>query len=265
MSNIEICETKNEESENDELEIISVGSDDEEDDSYDDPFVSFEQNYKIKKELAESKYDIKRIAKMIDFPRTIVVCGPSGSGKSQMIKYLYKENKDEFDFTIVFSGSYFDLEFKDEGIPDLCHQKINETKINAVIEVLKYFKSNDINFKVLLIFDDVTGNINLQHNALIDQIVTSCRHYNCSTIIAAHWLSKLSRTILESVKFFFIFQSTREALSRIREYTNYKEEELWDLYLANMDVEYSFMFIQKIKPSKKMIYFCKPIPNIAPK
>ena len=219
----------------------------------------------IKKEFTEEKYDIERVCQMIELHRSIVVCGPSGSGKSQLMKYLYNKYKHLFELTIVFSGSYFDLEYVEEGVPENLHQPLNEIKINAIIDALKLFKQKGIQLNCLLIFDDVTGNLDLRYNKLIDSVVTQCRHFNCSTIISAHWLSKLSRVILESVKYFFVFQSTRESLSRIKEYTNFKEDELWNLYSANTSEEYSFMFVQKMKANKKICYFCKPLPNVRTK
>lgn len=258
---ITVEEISDEESEDSEEEKVEIK---EEKKEKKDPFVDIKKS-EIKQEFIEDKYDIGEVTPMLSFHKTYVVCGPSGSGKSQLLKFLYNSYKDLFHLTIVFSGSYFDYEFEDVGIPRELHQPLNETKINAVIEALKMFKNQGIDFHTLIIFDDTTSNIDLQHSKLINQIVTQARHYNTSCFLTAHWLSKLSRVILESTKFFFVFQSTRESLSRIREYTNYTDQQLWDMYCANMQEEYQFMFIQKIRPNKKMLFFMEPLPNVESK
>lgn len=262
--NMEEEEFSVEEISDEEEETKDEESEEEEEVEKKDPFIDTKKS-EIKKEFIEDKYQIEDITPMISFHKTLVLCGPSGSGKSQLLKYLYNKYKDLFHLTIVFSGSYFDYEFEDVGIPRELHCPLNEVKINAVIEALKMFKNKGIEFHTLIIFDDTTSNIDLQNSKLINQIVTQARHYNTSCFLTAHWLSKLSRVILESTKFFFVFQSTRESLTRIREYTNFTDNQLWDLYCANMQEEYQFFFIQKLKPNKKMLFFCQPLPNVETK
>ena len=248
-----------------DLDKEETESEEKESEEIEDPFEPINNNNNIRAELIEEKYDIDRISKMLQFHRSFVFCGPTASGKTSVMKNVLKNYIKLFDMVIVFSGSYFEFEFLDCGIPKEYHKPINEVKIRAVIEALTKIKDSGNVVNTLLVFDDTTGNLDLAHSKLMDRIVTQCRHFNCSTFFSCHWLSKLSRTILESANFFFVLNSSREALSRIQQYTNFTEKELWEMYTSNSTVEFSFMFFQKIKPNKKMIYFCNPIKNISNK
>lgn len=226
-----------------------------------DIFYEKEELTPEQQKLIQQKYHIEQLLPLFTFPGHFVFNGPSGSGKSECCNYILSQVKHNFNHIFVFSGTWDTYQYLRFTSKEQ-HRPINMDMIKAYINAIVRKKKEGSNAKHLIIFDDFSGLMCGRYVKEIDSIVTMCRHVGVSIFFICHWLSNLSRTCLESTKYFIIFNATQKALQLVSPLSRYKDTELYNIYRANSTEKYSFMLMQKEDSYKKQIYFCNPIDKL---
>lgn len=216
------------------------------------------------KKLVEQKYNIEQLFDLVTFPNHFVICGPSGSGKSECCNYILSLVKHHFNHIFVFSGTYDTYQYENFTKKEQ-HYPVNMALIKKHLQNIIERRRQGATSKHLIIFDDFAGDMTTRYEKEINSIITKCRHENVSIFFISHWLSDLSRTCLENAKFFIVFNSSQKALDLVQPFTKLTNRQLYDRYTANSNQKFSFMFLQRIDPYKKQIYFCNPIDRLIKK
>ena len=168
----------------------------------------------------ENKIDLK--------DKLILVCGKRNTGKTFYTSWLLKKYKDQFDLILVISptakfGNDWDF-INDKFVKS----EYNEELVKHLIKKNSEYIQNGLKKHILIILDDVTGEIDTQNDKLFKLLATRGRHYHISVIlIAQHVKSLASPVIRDNLDYIFILKSGRQSIDTLYElvcYSNNKNE-----------------------------------------
>jgi energy-coupling factor transporter ATP-binding protein EcfA2 len=150
--------------------------------------------------------------------KVVSLCGRRGSGKSQMIKYLYNLFKNHFDTTFVISPTEYNDFYKNEcGIDEKNISLVYSNDwVMALIEKMavankgKTKTSKDFR-RVLLILDDCCSDVAFRQRSKqpgFHSIIARGRHLGIAVIIAMQHVCDLPPNARENSDYFFIGKCT---------------------------------------------------------
>jgi hypothetical protein len=138
----------------------------------------------------------------------IIVTASMGSGKSYLVKYIVYNNRDYFDYGIVFSQTAFnDCNF--EYIPkNYIYSSYNPQKLKNLM-ILQKKQPESQRKRAFVILDDCVFDswVYCKH---FNQLITQVRHYNVLVIITTQYINKVTPVIRENAFQVAIFHSDIE-------------------------------------------------------
>ena len=137
-----------------------------------------------------------------------VLYGKAGSSKSSLAKYLiyHFQTKQLCDLVFVLSGTSFN-EYYQQFLPKNQVKPYDEIIINNLLNLCKKKKEAGIDFRVLLILDDILGSIKSKSDTIL-KLINNHRHFNISVIISSQYPNAISPNIREGCSLAFIFHAT---------------------------------------------------------
>jgi hypothetical protein len=131
-----------------------------------------------------------------------IICAKTLSGKSELFKYIYLKEKNNFNKTFVFSGTEEVNNFYEKFIDPKCiYNKISIKWFEMLISRLKEISMNNKKLpNILIIFDDFGGDDFLRSNILKD-IFTKGRHLNVSVVVILQYLKSVPPIIRTNTSF----------------------------------------------------------------
>ncbi len=183
----------------------------------------------------------------ISNPGLVMICGMQGGGKSHLIRYIMREQRERFHIGLVFTNTGFSSANFDYINKDFIHPEYDE---EVLIQFKKLFEGLIKKGKKpsgFIIFDDCLAG--KQWNSVpLKNLVTQLRHYNILMIISTQYpqaIPPIFRTNAFQVIMFHM--SGRRAL-----------QELYDSYgqmAADSFEEFKRFFIQRTSAKYQFIIF----------
>ena len=184
---------------------------------------------------------------------SMLICGSSGSGKTQLIKTIINNCKKEYDYFIIiaasmnFSGDYKEFEadndekkfiFFDEYNPEILRE-LMDTQADIIV---RYGKPRTP--KVVVIMDDIMEYI--KQRSLIEKLFFKGRHLNISPIVLVQKLrGGVSTTLRVNTRYavFFRAGNSSEIDAFLQIYTGKRERAHIEQILHEWFKEpYTFLF-----------------------
>jgi hypothetical protein len=168
------------------------------------------------------------------------------SGKSELIKYIYLKEKNNFNKTFVFSSTEDVNNFYKNFIDEKCiYNKISNKWFEILTSKLKELSMNNEKLpNILIIFDDVSGDDFLKSKILAD-IFTKGRHLNISVIVILQYLKSVPPIIRTNTSFIVCGQVNHASMQIIADdflNGNISRKEFYEMYKNNTK-EFSFLII----------------------
>ena len=175
----------------------------------------------------------------------IGLLGKTNSGKSRLLMYMLKKEKNKFQKIYVISPTESVLKFYADVVPDNCifHEYDNGWILELMKKLTDYKKNNDKKYNVLLILDDIGSDA---HNSkALNKVFTIGRHLNISIILTMQYINMCPATA--RANFSFICCSQMNKLSTdllVEEYLmgNVTKQEFLELYHSSSK-DYGFFII----------------------
>lgn len=183
---------------------------------------------------------------------TTVICGPTGSGKTNAICNLYQQNQALWSEVILVCGSQ--AADTDYGwIPDGNKFGWDDNLVASLIGIQqnkkkRYLAAGRQDYPgLLLILDDIAGSV--KHNdKTLNLLVSQCRHYRISVFVAVQYYKMVSPTVrANAFDTYMVQQSVNAVTSFMTEYCSVSN---WDAAAEASRVEkmwredkpYAFLF-----------------------
>ena len=142
------------------------------------------------------KWDDKNFFKNEKYENfSAIICGSRRSGKSYLLKYLFKKFKfnDKFDYICVICGSSELNNYQEYIKGDLFFDEFEGGIIDRLFLLSEYFQQNGKSKKFLVILDDTISN-DQKFNEALNNVFSRGRHANISLFLTTQKLS-MSSTI----------------------------------------------------------------------
>jgi len=146
---------------------------------------------------------------------SMVISSPRRSGKSHLVKYLFKNYlEDQYDVYVIFTTEQNSEYYSEFVAGDLIFSSYDESKIDKIKEM----QANSLHqknkmLKILIIFDDIVGRGRIKNNDQILQLFLNGRHQNISIIYITQDIYLLQPAIRGNLDYFITFR-TRTARDR---------------------------------------------------
>jgi hypothetical protein len=126
--------------------------------------------------------------------KTVALLGKRNSGKSQLLRYIVKQTKNQLSKVFVISPTEIVNNFYKGLVDDKCiFDKWNENWVEELITKMTEVSSKTKNQNVLLILDDVCSDTNFNTSNTFKKIFTRGRHIFISIIITCQYMHQLPR------------------------------------------------------------------------
>lgn len=199
-----------------------------------------------------------------NLPTGIIICGRSGSGKTQcLVNMLTNDNLlgNSFDYIYLYTGVKPDkllidqLDLPDENIhSDFTPEDIEEImdKMEESVEK-KGFKRTP---SLCLLFDDILGNKEFLKSKQLAKLASANRHCNITYLICTQYYKALPPVLRSNASYFVIFPSSASELEKIASELcppNYSMKEFLKIAKHATKNRYEFLSINtKADPSKQL-------------
>jgi hypothetical protein len=167
----------------------------------------------------------------------MLICGKTGSGKSQLLRYILMKNKSHFKKIFLISptekiNSFYSKiipkenifdEFKEDWLNNLF---IKLTEINANVK-------DDKACHVLLIFDDCCSDTDFRHSKAICKEFTRGRHIFIACVITAQYIYQVPPVLRTNADYILVGQMNRQGVDLLtQEYQmgNITPKEFTEMY-----------------------------------
>ena len=122
--------------------------------------------------------------------KAVNICAKRNSGKSELVKYLVKQEMNAFDKIFVFSSTEPMNKFYQKYIPkNNIFSEFSEQWLERLYKRMTELKDQDKNYNVLIIFDDV--NDDLHESKMIKKLYSTGRHLNLACIVICQYVNQL--------------------------------------------------------------------------
>lgn len=196
--------------------------------------------------------DEKDFGFSLEPPFTMIICGNTGSGKTQLLKHMItNELSKKFDYIFImcpsleFSGDYKEFEnhkkIKDNMFAEYDQEIINDIMKSQEKIIKKHGKKRCP--QTLIILDDCLEYLGF--GSLISKIFFKGRHINISCIVLVQKLKGISTLLRINTKYIVFFRTanSKELENLLDEYTGKKERKIIENELNEWFKEkWSFMF-----------------------
>lgn len=200
-------------------------------------------------------------------PYGYIINGRQGSGKSHLIKYLFRENslsKNKWDYGVVFCGTAWEKGSWDFLPEKYVYEEYNEKVLENLMKLQKQNIKSGLNTSAFVVFDDCLDDEDQFNSVPLKKLSTTLRHFNITLIISTqycHLIPPRFRANSDAV-FFNVGSGVRELQSiyeaygqRFKNYNEFKE-----FYYANI-ANHKFIMYDK-DTDKYLVYKCpENIPN----
>jgi len=201
-------------------------------------------------------------------PYLLIINGKQGSGKSQLIRYIIRENmlsNKKFDYGVVFSNTAWE-DGSFEYIPkNFVYEEFNPTVLENLMKLQKDCITNGIEKRAFVIFDDCLDDKDQFTCKPIKKLSTQLRHYNITMIISTQYPHLIPPRIRANAMysiFFDIGSGVRELESLYNAYgqrfENYKLFKKF--YYKNID-DHKFIMYDKDSNEYKVYRSPEKIPS----
>lgn len=195
----------------------------------------------------------------------IVILGPSGTGKSHMVKYLISKwyEKNLFDYYYIMSGSSFsgNIDYIDEQY----QTDFSAKKLEKFIEISKKMSKDDK--KGCLILDDVGGARNIFEKDSIVKLWSNFRHHKLTIVFACQYASQIPPVLRINVFIYIVFDQkmNKASLKYLKEAVCIGEEKKFEELLNIIhDVKkfpHTALVVDKVRSEYKFMRAPKNIPK----
>lgn len=166
-----------------------------------------------KKKKHTSTIPIEDVEIMI--PDRIMILGMSGSGKTNLLKCLVKQNAHNYDLIFLFSPN----EHEEAWLPRECrYHKICMKRIEQIWAWAKTensSRSDDNKYNILVILDDAAEGKALVRGDFFQDFITRCRHDNVSVIVCIQYLKIFPPCFRGNIQKYFICSANNESINAL--------------------------------------------------
>jgi len=152
----------------------------------------------------------------------LLIVGPSGSGKSQLVKKVLHKTAGTFDFIYLICPTHHEQDIYQRQIPYFNQNKENvsdkptDEQFNKFIETIKKNKKNDK--RSLLILDDILYTDITKVNSPLSLWITMCRHFNSSLIILSQLYKGIPPVIrINCTHYAFFYIANKNEVDKLKE------------------------------------------------
>ena len=185
-----------------------------------------------------------------------------GEGKSHLVKYLIKSNKNQLKYGIVFSHTAFN-----EGNFDYIPKKYIYTsympeKLNNLMIIQEQQEKKE-RCAAFVILDDCVFDSWI-YCKYFNRLITQVRHYNVLVIITTQYVNKIPPVIRENAFQVCIFNSdTKRSLSILYESYGQKFTTFEDFkkYILNNTGQHRFIYYNRKENEKEKQYLIMRAPK----
>lgn len=133
-----------------------------------------------------------------------VLCGPQGSGKTYLCKYIVSKIAKNYNYIFCFCGSgkagIAQYDYLDQ---DYVYGHYEKEVLMHIVEVLEEANKK---IKVLLLFDDMFGQLDYRYQQEFYEIIANLRHYNCDLIFMSQYYKQVPKGIRAMIYRTFMFR-----------------------------------------------------------
>ena len=185
---------------------------------------------------------------------SMMICGSSGSGKTQLLKKILKSCQKNYDYIVVlcpsleFSGDYNDFEPSsgDKNKKFTMFNEYDPKVLNEIMDtqsdIIRHYGKNRCP-KVMVILDDCLEF--LKQHSLIEKLFFKGRHINISPIVLVQKLKGVSTILRVNTRYSIFFRAgnTSELEAFLETYTGKRERRKIEDDLREWFKQlYSFLF-----------------------
>ena len=168
------------------------------------------------------------------------------SGKSILLKWLVSQQKDEFDKIFCVCPTEKVAPFYRDFVPENCvFDNYSEQWTMKLIEQMTKSKADNKKRKVLLIFDDITTDVNLAQSKSFKILYSRGRHLGISVIITQQFLHSLPPICRTNCDYCLVGQMNQASVEILADsYLSggLNRQEFYQLYNDNTK-DYNFLII----------------------
>ena len=181
--------------------------------------------------------------------KIVSLIGKRNSGKSQMLRYLYNQQKHLFRAVFVVcptetvNSFYSDL-VKKENIFDSYNEEWVEKLITKMTQVNAGKSEKDASH-ILLILDDLCSDTNFHQSKSFKKLCTRGRHVKISVIITSQYIYQIPPVARNNSDFILCSQMNTQGLDLLSTeflFGNLSKKDFIDLYYKNT-ADYGFLVI----------------------
>jgi nucleoside-triphosphatase THEP1 len=192
----------------------------------------------------------KSILNLITMPGIIVVSGPIGSGKTQIIKYMCRSLAlvNKIHHFEVFCPSMMSNDGQYDFIPERYrHTEYNEPAIIELLDNQAYLFDIKKTRPAMLILDDCIGTVDL-HSKFWDKLLSTCRHPNLTVIVVTQYLKKLPPILRENARTVIILRTISdknlEALYETCGSWKFENFKIFKKFVMDNTTDFKCIFVQ---------------------
>ena len=151
----------------------------------------------------------------LEFPSTILICGSTKTGKSELMKNIIYKNYKKFNRIYLLCPFAKDKFY--DFIPD--KYKIEDPSDADLTLIYKDCQENP-NINTLIIADDCISKINFERGAASKIISATGRHINLSLIIVMQYLNNISPIVRDNATYLFITKLKSHCIDSVYKLTS---------------------------------------------
>jgi hypothetical protein len=186
----------------------------------------------------------------ITFPANTLICGPTQSGKTTIVKKILTKYDEYFDYILIFGKNLHNYkEFRKVTI----FNNLEIYLLQDLYDANEILRDDNLPMKkILVIFDDIlaTNFHTGEHKTFWNDFLSTCRNKQISCIFSIQYLKGINPAMRKNMLYYFVTDDSNEALDTIHPFTSITKKNLRD----NMsDIEgYESLFISRYKTQKDM-------------
>ena len=148
--------------------------------------------------------------------KTILAVGKRRSGKSELVRYLVKNEKDEFKKIFVFSPTEAVHTFYGDFVDKDCiYYTYEDGLIDKMIEKLSVANANKNSSNashVLVILDDLINDIDFHHANGLKKLFSRGRHVFITTIVISQYIYAVPPIVRTNADYIFCGQQNKRSV-----------------------------------------------------
>ena len=183
--------------------------------------------------------------------KTLLVCAKRASGKSELVRYLVKNELHEFKKVFVFSPTEAVHNFYGDFVnPETIFYTYEDGLIEKMIEKLSVANSNKTKHNashVLIILDDLINDIDFHHANGLKKLFSRGRHIFITTIVISQYIYAVPPIVRTNADYIFCRQQNKRSVEILTDEflsPNMEKEEFVKMY-ANATKNYGFLVINQ--------------------